>query len=439
MKSDLFFLKQRIFRPYALKLFRKLLKNQILTIDELNELNWQKRKLLLVHAYDTVPYYREKFKNAGIAPQDIVKPEDWEHVPILTRTDLVNSKEKMISSQCKKKNLDPSTTGGSSGIPTTVFHDRRYPLETLGWRMMTWWNLLPGSDTAFVWRLIRTGRIDRLLNQAIWWPTKRIWLDAASISPPQMGNFIHSFNLLKPPLLQGYVGAIHHLASYIEKNSIRVHFPEAVWVTSSPMSLVERSMIQRVFHAPVYDQYGCGEIFWIAAQCKKQGGLHIFYDARHVEFLDGNGKSCEAGETGRIIITDLENYAFPLIRYENGDMGRALSYPCSCGVKLPLMDSVKGRVTDLIRLPDGTAVSGDYLTTLFDDFPEAVRAFQVVQDRDYSISIYVVPNQNCSDICDIVKRRLGEKTQGQVTVSINIVDELESDRGKLRYVISYVE
>src|SRR4030066_774049 len=439
MESDMFFLKQKLFRPNALRTFHKLLNNQSLSISELNEINWQKRKQLLTHAYNTVPYYREKFKNIGITPQDINRPDDWERVPILTRTDLVDSIDKIKSSHCTKENSFVSSTGGSTGNPVKVFHDRRYPYETLGWRMMSWWNLSPGANAAYVRLLDRTKKIDQLRNKIMWWPTKRIWLDAASISPAQMDSFIKSFNKIKPQLLLGYTGNIKHLALYIEKNSIPIHFPEAIWVTSCPISLVERSLFKSVFHAPLYDQYGCGEVYWLAAQCKEQGGLHINHDARYIEFLDKYEKVCKPGDLGKIIVTDIENYVFPLIRYENGDMGRQLIAPCPCGVTLPLMDSVKGRLDDLIRLRDGVVLSG--FTTIFDDFPEAVRQFQIVQNRDYSINIYIVPNynyENYNDICTNEKRRLDGAIKGKVPVNINFVDEIKSDRGKLRFIISDV-
>ncbi len=97
MESNLFFLKQRIFRGNSVRIYHQLLSNQKLSIDELNELNWQKRKQLITHAFNTVPYYRKRFKECGITPEDINKPDDWNFIPLLTRTDLLNSFESLKS------------------------------------------------------------------------------------------------------------------------------------------------------------------------------------------------------------------------------------------------------------------------------------------------------------------------------------------------------
>ena len=441
LNADIFLLKQRLFRPFALSNYRRLVKNQFLSTDELEDLNWRKRQRLVQHAYQKVPFYRDRFRQIGLNPADILHPDDWQQIPILTREDIIQNHKKLISSDCKSKDLIASTTGGTTGKPVKVFHDRRYPLETLGWRMLDWWGLRPGTDAAYAWRLIRSRKSAQLINQIMWWPTKRFWLDASSMSENDITSFISTFNKVKPPLLQGYVGAIHHIAMFVEDNSIKIHSPKAVWVTASPVSQMQKNIIERVFRAPLYDQYGGGEIFWISAQCKEQNGLHIFYDARHIEFVDDCGNPCSPGNSGRIVLTDLENYVFPIIRYANGDLGRALPKQCSCGINLPLMDSVKGRESDMFKLPDQSVLSGDYLTTLFDDFPEVVYAFQVVQKEDYSITIRVAPNRqydNWSQILDNVKNRLADKTRNQVPVNLEIVKDIPSDRGKTRFVISEI-
>jgi phenylacetate-CoA ligase len=255
----------------------------------------------------------------------------------------------------------------------------------------------------------------------------------------EVDKLLGAFNRLKPPLLQGYVGAIEHLALCVREKGLKVHSPQAVWVTSAPVSTAQRRLISEAFGAPVYDQYGCCEVSWLAAECGAHHGLHINYDCRHVEFVDDEGRLCPPGTLGKVVITDLENFAFPLIRYVTGDMGRALNERCPCGITLPLMDAVKGRITDIIKLPNGTRIAGDFLTTIFDDCPEAVNGFQVRQHKDYSITIYVVPAKGNPTVPATLKRvreQLAQKVGGQVTVTMEEVARINSDRGKTRFVIS---
>jgi phenylacetate-CoA ligase len=112
---------------------------------------------------------------------------------------------------------------------------------------------------------------------------------------------------------------------------------------------------------------------------------------------------------------------------------------CSCGVTLPLMDKVKGRITDMIKLPDGTAISGDYMTTIFDDVPDAVRQFQVYQKADYSIEILVVPNPSFTGLGKVmeqVKIHMKKAVNDAVPVAVKEVAEIPQKGGKLRFVRS---
>ena len=158
----------------------------------------------------------------------------------------------------------------------------------------------------------------------------------------------------------------------------------------------------------------------------------------HLEFLGDDGRAVERGEYGRTVITNLEDEAFPLIRYENNDRGGWLVDPCACGRTLPCIDSVKGRESESFVLPSGKVVSGEYLTTLFDARPDLVRGFRVVQHRDASITVEYVPAKGR----DEGERRMAEALSGlvrvvggEVPVAFKPVREIPHDRGKLRFVV----
>jgi phenylacetate-CoA ligase len=147
-------------------------------------------------------------------------------------------------------------------------------------------------------------------------------------------------------------------------------------------------------------------------------------------------------QLGRIALTDLENYAFPLIRYVNEDEGRWLDKTCACGRPFPLIDAVRGRVTERVLLPNGTCLSGDYLTTIFDNFPQSVKQFQLHQQEDYSIRLKVVPNDKHAEAEQEIREVesiLREKTQGLAAIEIQKVPRIPHDRGKTRFIISDIE
>jgi phenylacetate-CoA ligase len=438
-KRTIFWAKYRCFRRQAIPFYRELVGNQYLSLDEIQHINWSKRRNLLAYAYERSPFYNKKYLGVGLHPSDVKRPEDFEKVPCLTREELRANGDQILIPDPTSRFLAAKTTGGSTGVPVRVMFDKRVPTEALGWRMMNWWGIEPYMDGAYVWRMLRTSPWGKLLNRVLWWPTAKLKMDAASMSEESIQCFLSKFSAVQPPLLEGYTGAIHHLALEIVKKGLSVHSPKAVWVTASPLSEPQRQLISSAFRAPVYDQYGSCEVGWCAAECRAKNGLHINSDAVHVEFVDRERLAAPVGEMGDIVVTDLYNAVFPLIRYINGDRGRALTGRCACGVALPLMDQVRGRASDLIRLPSGKVISGEYLTTIFDAFPDAVKQFQVRQDIDASITVLYVHNPEYSALPAVlrnVRSGLELKVHREVTVSVKEVNAISHDRGKHRFIIS---
>ncbi len=439
-KRSVFNFKNYLFRSPAVAYCSKLLSAEHLEPEALTLLNWQKRKDILAFAFEHTTFYREFYEAQGITLEDLKKPDTFSRLPIVTKKEIRSRFDDLIADTAHPAYYYRATTGGSTGTPISVLHDRRPPLETAAWRMMRWWNIEPSDDMAFIYRLRRKFPYS-VLNDIMWWPTKRISLDASLMTDASMRDFLRRYESLKPAVLQGYTGAVYEFALFVRDNNLTITPPAAVWVTSAPLSEGQRSIMQTVFGAPVYDQYGTCEVMWLAAECKERNGLHINHDLRYIEFVDEEGKPVPDGEWGRILITDLENKVFPLIRYEIGDMGRRLTRTCPCGVTLPLMDKVRGRITDVVRLPNGTIISGEFLTTIFDDHPEAVAAFQIHQKVDLSITLKCVPgiDPNAKEIIGKAHRNLQIKVGDAVPVTLELVDQIPHDRGKTRFIISEVK
>jgi phenylacetate-coenzyme A ligase PaaK-like adenylate-forming protein len=442
LKTQWYFLKYNLVKSTAKKYFTEVMHNQQLSANELDALNWQKTKDLLSYAYKHVPYYRRRFDEIKLKPEDIKQSDDFIKVPVLTRQDLMNNFEQLISDEASRKDLRLSTTGGSSGKPAKVYHQKNIVRAAMGWRMLSWWGLAADCNWASIYRDTRTTIKFKIIDLLCCWPQRKIVLNATSFDDNDIKRFIKKINKYKPQLLHGYVGAMEEVATFILDNKITVHAPTAIWTTSAPITAIQQKRIEQAFHAPVYDQYGCCEIYWLAAECPSRNGLHIFHDVRRIEFLDDNNQPLPVGQLGNIAVTDLENRYFPLIRYLNGDKGRALEKQCDCGCNLPMMDKVKGRVSETFILPSGKRLNGEYLTTLFDDFPDAVKQFRVHQNKDYSIVIMVVPNSGCSEfdkILEIVVSRLNNQINSEVSVTIEQVENIPQTGGKLRFITTDIK
>lgn len=436
MKHKIFFLKNKLFRSFAYKVYKDSLQNQHLSRQELDEMNFYKKKRIVTYAYENSKFYKNHFDKSNFHPSNLIKHSDWDNVPILTRQDIIdNFDEIFVKKQNKfKKSI---TTGGSSGTPLKVFHDLRFPNEILGWRLLGWWGTSFGGNFANIYR----SKPRSLLNKLLWYPSLKANLNASSMSIEDMKIFTKELNKIKPEIIQGYVGAVEQYANFILDNNIKVPRPKLCWTTSAPITSVQKKTIEKAFKAKVMDQYGCCEIFWIAQECPKQEGLHVNYDYRDVTILDKNNLSINhTSEIGRLAITDFENFVFPLIKYINGDEGSFKSNKCSCGIKLPLLNPIKGRSTDCILLPDKTVIGGDYLTTIFDHVPDAVKGFQVRQLKNSDLIIYYIPNQKFNGQLNLeilkLKTVLEEKVKGLIRIDFKSVNEIAHDRGKNRYIIN---
>src|SRR5262249_43422103 len=138
--------------------------------------------------------------------------------------------------------------------------------------------------------------------------------------------------------------------------------------------------------------YGCGEVNSIAYQCHFRDGYHVSDEKVIIELMPITGVA-NAGrgqcKTGRLLVTDLTNWAFPFIRYENGDSIVSMEGPCPCGRKLSRIKEVIGRLHDFILTASGDLLAGEFFPHLF-RFSRGVEQFQIVQDRIGYLRILLV-------------------------------------------------
>jgi phenylacetate-CoA ligase len=164
-------------------------------------------------------------------------------------------------------------------------------------------------------------------------------------------------------------------------------------------------------NAELVDLYSAEELGTIALQCPHSGLYHVMAEGLIVEILNPEGKHCQPGETGRVVVTDLKNLATPLLRYEVGDYAE-VGHLCNCGRGLPTLKRILGREHGMVKLPDG---SKHWPTTGIRDFPSdaAVRQCQLVQRSLQTMEVrLVVSNGNLNAaqeaaLSKVIQHRMG--------------------------------
>jgi phenylacetate-CoA ligase len=304
--------------------------------------------------------------------------------------------------------------------------------------MRIWWGVHPSAPRAKVWRtgpMADTRR--RQMRHMLAWPSPRIALNASRMDERGILRFLDEWDRVRPQLLIGYVGAMLEVARFLLESGRRVAPPIAIEATAAPVTEAQKAMLSEAFGAPVYDVYQSVEVPVMAGECARRNGLHVFTDNRWLEIVDDEGRPVPPGQPGTVIITDLRNRAFPVIRYRQGDVTSWKVYGCGCDLPFPVLNPVQGRTSDCLHFPSGLVVSGDAVMRIVLSQPHAVRQFQLVQHRDRSITLRCVPSDDPQ--ADAIMRGyaadLAETVRHEVPVRLEVVDVIAHDRGKTRFVI----
>ncbi len=185
------------------------------------------------------------------------------------------------------------------------------------------------------------------------------------------------------------------------------------------------------------DNYGSTEAF-LAFQCP-EGSYHVNAEHVLIEIVDEAGRAAAPGEIGKVLVTTLENYLMPLVRYEIGDYAIAARGGCACGRTLPLLGRVLGREANLFRKPDGSLRSSWPAVGILRGFPE-VKFFQIVQKSIAQICVrYVADRPLSAESERLIEAKFRNDLGEQTAVAFEQVAEIgRTPSGKFMVTVSQV-
>ncbi len=194
-----------------------------------------------------------------------------------------------------------------------------------------------------------------------------------------------------------------------------------------------RPLCQRVLGISVRDSYSSQEVGYIAIQCPATEEYHVQAESLLVEVIDDHGQPCKPGEVGRVLVTTLQNFAMPLIRYEIGDYAE-VGEPCPCGRGLPVLRRIVGRQRNMAILPDGREIwpctSDTLLQPEFMEHLPPISQFQVVQVQPDAVDVYIVAERKLTDDEEpLISGLIYEAFNWPMQVNIVYVDEIKRGAG----------
>lgn len=407
--------------------------------DEIRDLQWSRLKLLLDHACKNVPYYRRIFRDIGLDLGDLKRPEDLSALPLLRKQDIRNNLNDLIAENVDRRFLHPDETGGSTGQNLFFYGDRRARAAALAnfARMNEWAGVRVGDRTAILWgtrfRVSSSERIKAAIHN---WVTNTVYISAYRMDAETLGKRLATLRRFRPDMLIGYPSSLYHLAGVVADSDRGRLKPRAIMTSGETLYDWQRSAIEEAFGSSIYNHYGCCEFGAMARECTVKDGLHIAAELLFVETVPV-ARSSSGEEIEEMVITGLDNYGMPLIRYAIEDLGSITWEPCACGLTLPRIKKLSGRVYDVIRAPNGNFLGGTFWGHIL---KEGVERFQVVQDKIDEVTISLVPT---SEFSETVKAYVLEKVRDACGETMKVQFEVLKDlpvtpAGKHRYVISKI-
>ena len=441
--------RRRLFEPLQMirsgsprvRYWKELEGSQRLSEEELRKIQWQRLKSILSYAYENNPFYRDRFESAGLKPSRINIPEDMARLPILTKREIREAGTGMLSNGFSSDRLLRFKTGGSTGVPLEIYvtEECSEHRNACARRHDRWTGWEVGEPVGALWGNPKLPRdIKSYLRNWMLDPT--IYLDTMAMSVQSVSRFAEKWKKAGPTLLFGHAHSLFLFANYIEEIGIRHVRPRAILSTSMMLLPHERKCIERIFGVRVFDRYGCEEVSLIASECERHEGMHLNIEHLYVEFLGEGGIPVEAGNPGKIVVTDLMNLAMPFLRYSVEDVGVPTERKCSCGRGLPLMEKVVGRSADFLIRKDGTRIAG---ISLIENTLTRIPGFaqmQIIQESMSEIRIDVVPApQYMEESGNLLRQYMKDLFGPDISVVLKFVKNISSEpSGKYRFSICKV-
>ncbi|MGL6073589.1 MAG: phenylacetate--CoA ligase family protein [Fimbriiglobus sp.] len=386
----------------------------------------------LRHTYVTVPYYRQRWTAAGLHPDAVRSLNDLAAFPVLTKADIRAHNLELLSDAYKGQKLREKTTSGSTGVPLRIFLDERGAQfkTAMTLRSDEWSGWRRGQRVAKVWgnpEYRHEGWRGRLRNAII---DRAIYLDTIQLNDDRIREFVASLRDHRPGLLFGHAHSLYLVACRLKAMKIDDIRPNGIISTSMPLHDWQRSTIEQVFGTKATNRYGCEEVSLIACECERHEGLHLASESVFTE----------VEPDGKLLVTDLTNFAMPLIRYRVGDVVRLADKPCSCGRGLPMISKIEGREADYVLTPAGNLISGISLTENFAMHIPGVAQLQIIQESRTELRLKLVRGDGFTEashrkITELVLSLFGP-TMKHTVEFVDLIPQEPS--GKYRFCISKV-
>ncbi|MGB5993981.1 MAG: phenylacetate--CoA ligase [Candidatus Deferrimicrobiaceae bacterium] len=415
--------------------------------EELEQLQFERLQSTLNRTYSNVPFYRKKFDDLGILPEEISSLVDFSRLPFTTKEDLREHYPYGHFAVPLREVVRIHASSGTTGAVTVVGYTRN---DVRAWSNLTARVLTMGGvkkddvvQIAFGYGLFTGGF-------GLHYGAERI---GASVIPASSGNTLRQIRIMmdfKTTVLISTPSYAMLVAEMIREEGIPMQALSLKYglFGAEPWSEQMRQEIQEKLGIVATDNYGLSEIIGpgVSGECREQNGLHINEDHFLVEVVDPETlRPMPDGETGELVITSLTKEAFPMIRYRTRDLTSILSGQCPCGRTLRRMGRVKGRTDDMLIIK-GVNVFPSQIESVLFEIEGTEPHYQIEIDRKGGLDeatvlvevgekIFFDQMRHQRDMIERIRKRLAQELG--ISVEVRLVEKktIARSEGKAERVI----
>lgn len=384
---------------------------------------------LLRHAYETVPFYRDR-----LAPlfrrRWGPRMHKWHEIPILTRSDLSGHVPIIRARAIPTEHGEPVkiSTSGSTGVPLSIW---KTPFAAMATNASTirdfeWHDVDANRSFALI-----VGHIGRYPEGA----NSKGWSDAhlalgyggtghrLDIATPT-AHQVEWLERIRPAYLASHASNLAEIARLTMLGGKSGISPLKTFAGGECVTETNRQLCRTAWGAPPIERYGAQEAGNIATECPECRQLHVHDEIILVEVVDDAGLPVNQGETGRVVITPFYNYATPLLRYEIGDWA-ILGDRSICSKRTTPIAEILGRLRDMFVFRDGTrrwpGLSDMNTQTLF-----PIRQYQFIQETlDKVIFNFTADEEPSAEEKLLLANLVRDLLRQDVQIKINRIDTFE--------------
>lgn len=358
-------------------------KMETLTRPEIEKLQLERLKKTISHCMNS-PFYKKRFEENNLKPEDIKSLDDLKKIPFTTKQDLRNNYPYGMAAVPLEKVVRLHSSSGTTGNPTVVLHTQKDLDEwakavarclamvgltskdvfqnTSGYGMFT-------GGLGFQYGAEKLGMIT---------------VPAAAGNSKRQIKFIKDFGTTAIHAIPSYLTRLYDVMKSMNIDPVKDTTLKTFVIGAEPHSEEQRKRIEAMFGVKAYNSFGMSEMCGpgVAFECPEQNGLHIWEDYYIVEIVNPETlEPVQEGEIGELVLTTINREAMPLLRYRTRDLTRFIPGECACGRYHRRIDRMRGRSDDMIILK-GVNIFPIQIETILLQFKELSTDYLITLETD---------------------------------------------------------